>query len=136
MHPLGETGRALHRCNPVRNHSVADASMMFSAPEAVKARFRDGPGVVGLVSGFCLSPWAESPSPRTLFSAESHLVDCFVVKETGSKNWGPLQRTPQDHAAVGRAEMERRWQRRSKWKVKSCRPVHFNVTRLKNSKSE
>ena len=47
---------ALQRCNLVRDHSVADASMMFRAPEAVRALFRDEAGVVGLVSDFCSSP--------------------------------------------------------------------------------
>jgi len=32
---------ALQRCNLVRNNSVADATMMFRAPEAVRALFRD-----------------------------------------------------------------------------------------------
>lgn len=33
---------ALQRYNLGRDHSVADASVVFRGPEAVKARFRDG----------------------------------------------------------------------------------------------
>ena len=71
----------LQRNNVVRDHSVADASMMFRAPEAVKARFRDGARVVGLVSEFCSSPggsWREDVQ-RRFFAGLSIIFAGFLA---------------------------------------------------------